>query len=63
MSPILKLNSHDEEHERTFELDYLLSLSTKERFQMMIQKSDEIKRMLIRHEYRKPVEVIKRKCG
>ncbi len=63
MSPILKLNSHDEERERTFELDYLLSLSTKERFQMMIQKSDEIKRMLIRHEYRKPVEVIKRKCG
>jgi len=63
MSPILKLNSHDEERERTFELDYLLSLSTKERFQMMIQKSDEIKRMLIRHEYRKPIEVIKRKCG
>lgn len=63
MSPILKLSSHDEERERTFELDYLLSLSTKERFQMMIQKSDEIKRMLIRHEYRKPVEVIKRECG
>ncbi len=63
MSPILKLSSHDEERERTFELDYLLSLSTKERFQMMIQKSDEIKRMLIRHEYRKPVEVIKRKYG
>lgn len=63
MSPILKLNYHDEERERTFELDYLLSLSTKERFQMMIQKSNEIKRILIRHEYRKPVEVIKRKCG
>lgn len=63
MKPILKLDAHDEDQERTFELDYLLSLSTKERFQMMIQKSNEIKRMLIRHGYRKPFEIIKRECS
>ncbi len=60
---ILKLDRHDEELERSFELDFLMSLSTKERFQMMIQKSDEIKRALIRHGHRKPVEIVKRERG
>ncbi|MBT9137873.1 hypothetical protein B9J77_04925 [candidate division NPL-UPA2 bacterium Unc8] len=63
MSPILKLSNHDEKRERAFELEYLLSLTTKERFQMMIQKSDEIKRTLIRNGYRRPIEIIKRECG
>jgi hypothetical protein len=60
---ILKLEHHDEDLERAFELDYLMSLSTKERFQMMIARSDEIKRMLIRHGHRKPVEIVKRERG
>ena len=60
---ILKLEHHDEDLERAFELDYLMSLSTRERFQMMIAKSDEIKRMLIRNGHRKPVEIIKRERG
>ena len=63
MSPVLKLDDHDEERERAFELDYLLSLSTRERFRMMIEKSNEMKRTLLRHGYRKPVEIIKRECS
>ena len=62
MSPVLKLTSHDEKKERIFELNHLLLLSTKERFQMMIQKSNEIKKSLIRHGYRKSTEIIKREC-
>ncbi len=57
---ILKLDKEDETVKRAFEMDYLLSLSTRERFQMMIQKSDEIKKMLIRHGHRKPIEIVKR---
>ena len=60
---ILKLDRHDEKRERAFELDFLMSLSTKERFQMMIQKSNEIKRALIRHGHRKPAEIVKRERG
>ena len=57
---ILKLDKEDETLKRSFELDCLLSLSTRERFQMMIQKSNEIKRMLIRHGHRKSFEIVKR---
>ena len=62
VSPILKLDHDDEDAERAFELDYLLSLTTKERFEMMIARSDEIKRTLLRHGYRKPFESVKRPC-
>jgi len=63
MSPVLKLDHDDEERERAFELDYLLSLSTPERFRMMIETSEQMKRTLLRHGHRKPVEVIKRERG
>lgn len=62
MAPILKLSEHDEERERAFELDYLLSLSVQERTQMMEERSNELKRMLIQHGHRRPVEIIKRPC-
>ena len=62
MSPILKLDHDDEERELEFELDYLLSLTTAQRFEMMIRQSDEIKRTLIRNGHRKPVEIVKRPC-
>ncbi len=62
MCPILKLADHDEEREWIFELDYLLSLTTKQRFEMMIERSNEIKRQLIRYGHREPVEIIKRPC-
>ena len=60
MVPILKLDRSDESRELEFELDYQLSLSVEERFQMMFQKSREIKEMLINNGYRKSFEIIKR---
>ena len=62
MSPILKLDRDDPEKELAFELDYQLSLTTRQRFQMMIQRSNEVKRMLIERGFVKPVEIIKRPC-
>ncbi|NQT53199.1 hypothetical protein HQ576_14160 [bacterium] len=62
MAPILKLPDHDEERERAFELDYLLSLSVQERTQMVEERSNELKRMLIQHGHRRPVEITKRPC-
>lgn len=41
--PILKLKQHDEKKEIEFELRYLKSLTTKERFLLMQKKSEEMK--------------------
>jgi hypothetical protein len=60
VAPIMKLEEHDEDRERAFELDYLLSLSTRERFHLMRKRSDEMKRTLLRLGHRKPVEIVKR---
>ena len=57
---LLKLDKDDPERERAFELEYLLSLSTQERFEIMFRRSDEIKRALLRHGHRKPIEIVKR---
>ena len=57
---ILTLEKDSPDRELLFELDYLLSLSTRDRFRMMIQKSNDIKKMLIRNGHRKPSEIIKR---
>ncbi len=58
--PVLKLERDDEEKEIEFELEYLLSLTTQQRFDLMFQKSKEIAEILLRHGYRKPFEIIKR---
>ncbi len=60
MGMILKTDGDDEERERRFELDYLRSLTTAERFEMMIRRSNEIKEILIRNGHRIPVEIVKR---
>lgn len=57
---ILKLEKDDEEKEIEFELEYLLSLTTQQRFELMFKKSKELAEMLLRHGYRKPFEIIKR---
>ena len=57
---ILKLPNDDPEREREFELDFLLSLTTRQRFEMMTSRSREVMRTLIRHGHRKPVETVKR---
>jgi len=58
---VLKLNKHDEKKEIDFELDYLLSLTTKQRFQMMFEKSWQTATLLRKNGRRKTTEVIKRK--
>jgi len=60
MSPVLKLSEHDEKKEILFELKYQLSLTTRQRFEMMMKKSKEIKDLLEKSGHRKPFEIIKR---
>lgn len=60
MTPILKLDDHDEEKEIEFELNYLLSLTTKQRFEMMFKKTQEVRHLLKGHGHRKTSEIIKR---
>jgi hypothetical protein len=62
VSPILKLDHHDEEKELAFELDYQLSLTLQQRFEMMEDHSNELQRMLIRYGHREPAEIVKRPC-
>ncbi len=59
--PVLKLGKDDEQQEIEFELEYLTSLTTKQRFEMMIQKSREMLSLLRRNEHRKSTQIIKRK--
>ena len=58
--PVLKLEKDNENREIEFELVYLKSLTTKERFFMMQKKSEEMKKMLRKRGYRKSTEIIKR---
>ena len=60
MTPVLKLDDHDEEKEIEFELKYLLSLTTKQRFQMMFDKTQEMRRLLKKHGYGKTAQITKR---
>ena len=60
---ILKLDRHNEDEEIEFELDYLTSLTTQQRFELMFRKTEELlslrKKKITR---RKTTEVIKRKA-
>jgi len=60
MSPILKVEEDDEEKEIDFELDYQLSLSADQRFEMMFQKSKDLATMLDKNGHGKSPEIIKR---
>jgi hypothetical protein len=57
---ILKLIRDDPQREIDFELQYQRSLTVRQRFALMLEKSLEIKKMLRRRGYRKSAEVIKR---
>ena len=58
---ILKLDKHNEIEEIEFELDYLTSLTTGERFQMMFTKTREMLSLLNKtHANRASTEIIKR---
>jgi hypothetical protein len=58
---VLKLTMADEKKEIEFELDYLMSLSAKQRFEMMFRKSCQMVSLLKRNGRRKATEIIKRK--
>jgi hypothetical protein len=58
---VLKLSKHDEKKEIEFELDYLLSLTTKQRFEMMFRKSRQMAAMLRRNGRRRTTKIVKRK--
>ena len=55
---VLKLKKTNESQEIEFELDYLISLTTRQRFQMMLQKSREMALLLKRNERRKSTQVV-----
>jgi len=56
----LKLNEHDEEKEIEFELSWLPSLSTEQRFELMFKKSRELVALLKANGHRRSPEIIKR---
>jgi len=58
--PILKLDRDDETQQLEFELAYQRTLTTQQRFELMFRKSREIAEVLLKHGYRKPVEIIER---
>ena len=60
MRQILKLDRHDEDKEIEFELNYLSSLTIKQRFSMMFKKTDEMRSLLKNHGNRKNTQIIKR---
>jgi hypothetical protein len=57
---VLKLEKDDDRQEIKFELDYLASLTTRQRFQMMARKSREMILLLKQNGHRKSTQVIKR---
>ncbi len=57
---VLKLKKANESQEIKFELDYLASLTTRQRFQMMLLKSREMALLLKRNGRRKSTQVVKR---
>ena len=58
--PILKLDKPDPDKEIDFELKYLKSLTTKQRFEMMLKKTREVYNILRNRGYRKTSKIIKR---
>jgi hypothetical protein len=62
VSQVLKVSpvAPSEEDELAFELAYQRSLSTAQRFEMMLARSRQIAEELIRRGHRKPVEISKR---
>ena len=60
--PVLKVepNGASEEEELEFELEYLQSLTTAQRFEMMFRRSRQIAEELLRRGHRRPAQILKR---
>jgi hypothetical protein len=57
---VLKTRTHNERAEIEFELDYLASLTTQQRFEMRLRKSREMAALRKRHGRRRTTQIIKR---
>ncbi len=57
---ILKLEQDDPKRELEFELDYLLSLTSEERYRLMLRRSSDAIERMIRNGPLRPVEIVKR---
>jgi hypothetical protein len=57
---VLKMADHDENKEIDFEISYLLSLSVKERFELMIKRTTELLNLFEKNGHRRTPEIIKR---
>ena len=57
---VLKRRTDNERVEIEFELDYLASLTTQQRFEMMLRKSREMASLRKRHGSRRTTQIIKR---
>jgi len=60
MNSVLKLDRHNGKEEIIFELKFQMSLTTRQRFEMMFKKTDEMKKLLEKSGHRKAFEIIKR---
>ncbi len=60
---ILKLSEENEEREIEFELEWLLSLSLNERYQLMFKRTKELLDILEKNGHRRPSQIIKRSTG
>jgi hypothetical protein len=60
---VLKLKKHDENKEIDFELKYLMSLTTRQRFEMMFEKSRQMAALLRKNGRRKTVIIKRAKDG
>ncbi len=58
--PNLKLSKHNEKREIELELNYLSSLTTQQRFQMMFKKTQEMLKLLRHDGRRRAHQIIKR---
>jgi hypothetical protein len=60
---VLKLKKHDEEKEIEFELKYLQSLTTRQRFELMFKRSRQMARLLKKRRGREAVIIKRYKDG
>ncbi|MEO8084405.1 MAG: hypothetical protein ABI780_11325 [Ardenticatenales bacterium] len=57
---ILLSETDDDDRELAFELAYLRSLTTQQRFDLMFRRSREMAEVLLRRGHRRPVEITQR---
>lgn len=57
---ILKLDHHDPDVERRFELDFLLSLTREERVALMLERSRLLREQMRPHEHPDAPRIVKR---